>query len=135
MWPESTEENAPETIERDAVTNEVLAESSAVFSLDENEISEWLHCDDNEEGYQLLTDDEIIEMATEIDVTDSDNDTDAEYDVGDVDEETATAKDLRTKAREAASHMQQFIDWYSKQKDANKVDCMILRRLRNSAVL
>lgn len=73
----------------------------------------------------MLTDDEIIEMAVEPEATDSETDTDAEYDGGDDADEVATLKDLRKEAREAADNIQQFIDWYAQQEDANHVDVMI----------
>lgn len=136
LWPESTAEIVSETVERDAVTSEILSDSSAVFFRDkEQEINQWLHCDDENDCYQLLTDDEIIEMAVEPEATDSETDTDAEYDGGDDADEVATQKDLRRESKEAVDHIQQFIDWYAKQHDANHVDCMILRRMRNFAVV
>lgn len=136
LWPESTADIASETVERDAVTNEVLDESAALFFRDDQQtINEWLHCDDQNDCYQLLTDEEIIELAVEPEATDSETDTDAEYDGSDAADEIATRKDSRKEAREAAGHIQQFIDWYAHQNDANHVDTMILRRMRNFAVL
>ncbi|CAG9828262.1 unnamed protein product [Diabrotica balteata] len=110
--------------------NEVMAESTVLFSLPKDDINEWLVCDDDANGYRLLTDDEIVEMATEAEETDSE----ANFDSGNVDDASTTHKDLRKEARGAVSHIQQFIKWYSRQEEANKVDLMILRRLRNSAV-
>lgn len=131
LWP-VTELSGSVTAEHDAVTSEILAESAAVFSLDEHEVGEWLDCDEAD-CYQPLTDEAILEMSIESDVTDSD--TDAEFDGGEATDEVATDKDLRKEAKQAASSIQQFIDWYTQQDDANKVDSMILRRMRNLALV
>lgn len=74
-------------------------------------------------------------MAVEAEATDSKTDTDAEFDGSDAADEVAIRTDLRKEARQAAAHIQQFIDWYAHQDDANHVDAMILRRMRSYAVL
>lgn len=131
LWPQTSEETVSETVERDAVTNEVLAQSAIAFGLsDRNELNEWLTCDDANQGYQLLTDDEIIEMIHAPE--DTDLEIDAEYDDGS--DAVEEVKDARKDAREAVAHLDQFIEWYSKQNDANQVDAILLRRLRNSAI-
>lgn len=97
----------------------------------ENEIVDWLQCDGGEIGYQLLTDDKIIDIANEDETVDYETDTEAEYDGGDAPEDTGgTAKDFRNEAKQAASHIQNYIDWYCSLEDANHTDAMILRRLR-----
>lgn len=129
LWPQTTDSNSDEIV---AVTNGILAESNAAFSLEcENDIVEWLNCDDSEVGYQLLTDEEILEIANE---EENDTETDNDYDGGDtIDDATVEKTDLRKEAKEAVFHMEKFIDWHEKQEDSTQTDSMILRRLRNSA--
>lgn len=136
LWPDTSTERVSATAERDSLTIDVLADSAGVFPLDnQTEINEWILCDEGIDSYQLLTDEEIIETALEPEATDSENDTDAEYDGGDEAEQVATLKDKRKEARQAAAHIQQFIDWYAQQDDANQVDAMNLRRIRNFAIM
>lgn len=132
LWPEE-EESVGETVDN-TVYDEIVADSTVAFQLDEVEIGEWLLCDDSEACYELLTDEQIIEMATETELTDSETDTDAEFDGGDITDDE-TSKDARKDARSAAAGIEQFIDWYTQRDEANKTDTMMLRRLRSIAVL
>lgn len=130
--PNVSEPNVPESNEINVVTNEILAESNAVFSLEsENDIVNWLQCDDKELGYQLFTDEEIVEMVTEEENPDPEIDDD--YDGGEAIDFVFKTTDSRKEAKQAASNMDNFIDWYERQEDANQTDSMILRRLRNLA--
>lgn len=118
------------------MTEELLAETNAAFSVtnDENEILEWLGCDAKEVGYELLTDDQIVELVIEDDSDQSENE-DTEYDGSVITEDDmATAKDLRNEAKDAVTSMQKYIEWYQQQDEANHIDTMLLRRLRNLAI-
>lgn len=118
---------------RDRVyNNEILTESRTVFSLEsENDINEWLQCDSTEVGYQLLTDEEIVKVADKDDSCDFE--ADIEYDGGEIADVMVANTDSRKAAKEATTNMENFIDWYVQQEDANPTDTMILRRLRNFA--
>lgn len=136
LWPEETEVDTDQN-EYDVVTNEILASTSDAFSLEsQNEIVDWLRCDSQEIGYQLLTDAEIIDMANEEETNiDSEAETDIENDgsqLTDV-EVTVADKDLREEAKNAAFNIQKFIDWYIQQEDANPTDLVLLRRMRSFA--
>lgn len=128
LWPESTELPSPDTNEVAALTDEILVCSPA-FNLENNEIDEWLQCDSADVGYQLLTDDEIIEQVIEDESFDSETD-DAEYDGSEPSADVPTATDLRQEAKQAVSNMQKFIEWYEQQPDANHIDTMLLRKFR-----
>lgn len=134
LWPDAKPDPPPEKTECDDLTKELLTETQAVFSLDESDALDWVCNDDNELGYEILTDEQIVEVSLE-DETDQTENEDCEYDgseftVGDV----AAAKDSRKDAKEAASNMQKFMEWYEQQDDANYTDSMILRRMRNLAM-
>lgn len=109
LWPEEEEEESVDDGNDADVYDEIVTDSSAVFSVDETEIGDWLLCDVNEDCYRLLTEDEIIEMAREAELTDSEADTESEWDDGDTTDDE-TVKDERKDAREAAANMQKFID-------------------------
>lgn len=135
LWPDLNSSVSEES-ECDHLTEEILAGANAAFSVnnDTNEILEWLRCDDKEVGYQLLTDDEIVELVVEDDTNQSENE-DNEYDGSVITEgDIATAKDLRNEAKEAVTGMEKFIDWYQQQDEASHIDTMLLRRLRNLAI-
>ena len=102
LWPDS-ESNLPEKIECDDLTKELLAETNVAFSLDENEIMEWLCCDDKDLGYEILTDEQIVAVSLE-DETDQFENEDVEYDGSELTtDDVSVAKDLRKDAKEAAS--------------------------------
>lgn len=129
LWPQTTESNANEI---DSVTIEILSESNVAFSLEsENDIVEWLKCDENELGYQLFTDEEILEIVNEEENADSK--VDDEYDGSETVGAAVKNSDSRKEAKQAVSNIEKYIDWYEQQEDANSTNSMILRRLRNFA--
>lgn len=104
--------------------------TSSAFDAGNDEVIEWLDCDNADVGYQLLTDDEIIEEFIE-DETVDENDAD-DYDGGDSESlaPIASAKDDRKLAKEAIDNIQQFIEWYQQQEEADMIHTMVLRKLR-----
>lgn len=44
-----------------------------------------------------------------------------------------TVIELRNEAKQAASNMQRFIEWYEKQEEAESVHTMLLSKFRSSA--
>lgn len=128
LWPLPAELPEP----ADVIDDQFLADTSAALSLESHEILEWLNIDEFEMGYQLMTDDEIIEMAQEDDEAATDSEAN-DYDGGEGHVENVSQRDLRQEAKHAIFNIQKFIEWYEKQQDANKTDAMILRRLRSFA--
>lgn len=132
---ESTESHSNEV---ETITSEILAQSNTAFrsnefstNLDHDEIIEWLQCDSTQMGYQLLTDDEIIESLNEEENTNTEIDVD--YD-GSETQDVVSKKDERKEACQAAANIENFMEWYIHQDDANNIDTMLLRRLRNLAL-
>lgn len=139
LWPRAGEPIPTILSESVAVTNDIVLQSNDAFRsrefsivLDRNEIVEWLQCDSAQVGYQLLTDDEIVQELIEED-TDADDPEGIDYD-GSETPEVVTKSDLRKEAAQASCDIEKFIDWYSKQNDADCTDAMTLRRLRNFAL-
>ncbi|XP_043466354.1 tigger transposable element-derived protein 2-like [Leptopilina heterotoma] len=112
LWPKSSDEFQENIVsESDNVTNDILTESVDIFSLNEDEVRE----------YVVETD------------ADLEGDTNIEYDGSDKTENRVNTKDFRKEAKEVCSNMQKFIEWYEQQDDENVMDNMILRRLRTYA--
>lgn len=129
LWPESTD-----FVDKsdDLTTEDVISIALPTFQLEQNDINEWLECDNNDPGFQLLSDDEIIDGVNQVEEDDS-VETEAEYDGGDDESVAAAPIDLRLKAKEAACNMQKFIEWYQQQDESNSTDVMLLRRMRTLA--
>lgn len=130
LWPD-TEEVSSETIEQTTASNDDFdIERYCPLNEDNNEIDEWLRCDVGVPVYQLLMDEEIIQMVNK----EVEANVDSETDTGDEDEEnTGNVQDPYKEAEEAASNMQKFIQWLEKQEEADRTDVLLLRRLRNFA--
>lgn len=129
LWPG---ENDP-TASIDCVdsTSQINSEAASIFGLEMIEANEWLHCDADDVGYQLLTDDEIIqEISNETDTSEINEDGE---DGGEADEGDLAPVDSCQEAKEAGLHLQKFIDWYGKQEEADITHTMLLRRFRNFA--
>lgn len=94
LWPAAKPDPPLEKTECDDLTKELLTETQAVFSLDESVALDWVCNDDNELGYEILTDEQIVEVSLE-------------------DETDQTESDSRKDAKEAASNMQKFMEWYN----------------------
>lgn len=129
VWPANESTSSENIDECAAVTIELRADTTSALNMESNEFEEWLHCDDADIGYQLLTDEEIIELVNE---EDENADCDTEEDTDDADD-APTAADLRQKAKRAASNLQQYIEWYEQQEEAERTDTMLLRRFRSFA--
>lgn len=131
LWPESTGLLSSETKELVEFEIEILNTTSSTLDLEMSDITEWLDCDGTDAGYQLMTDDQIVDLVNEDESVDSEND-DAEFDGGEPGED-APATDFRKEAKEAAFHAQKLLEWYQQQPNAICVTTMLLRKLRSEA--
>lgn len=130
LWP-SSDPKAAESNEIDDVTNQIVqSEAAASLVLDRNEINEWLESDSTQVGYQLFTDDEIVEIMNEENI---ESETDVDYDGSEM-LDVVPKRDVRNEASEATNNIEKFLDWYVRQDEADSIDSMILRRLRNFAL-
>lgn len=123
LWPltEASDDSAGEA------TVDLSKEISSAFGIATNEAVEWLNCDEKDEGYEMLTDDQIVEQFAEggenVDETD-------DYDGGDKKTAASAAKDLRSEAKDASHSIQKFIDWFQEQEEATMMQTMQLRKFR-----
>ncbi|XP_054734703.1 jerky protein homolog-like [Anastrepha obliqua] len=113
LWrnTESPSNNSDDVSQADVVTS-----TSSALPLENSEtINEWLNCDENDCGYELLTDEQII---NEVNDEEENND---DYDGTDNNNENGhnpTASFLRQEAKIAASNLEKFIGWYEMQDEA-----------------
>lgn len=121
LWPDPNDAQPSEPNENDIITSEILVASSAALDLADNDVHEWLRCDDADAGHRILTDQEIIQQVNEVDA------------VSDTDYDGSKGVDLRTAAKDAASHMQHFIEWYEQQPEASGAQTILLRKFRKLA--
>ncbi|XP_053949347.1 jerky protein homolog-like [Anastrepha ludens] len=114
QWP-NTESPSNNSDDVSQVTS-----TSSVLPLENSEtINEWLNCDENDCGYELLTDEQII---NEVNDEEENND---DYDGTDNNNENGhnpTASFLRQEAKTAASNLEKFIAWYEMQDEAGFAD-------------
>lgn len=112
LWPQTSEIAEDEG---ENLTSTISELTSSAFNAENEETIEWLNCDSEDAGYQLLTDDEIFEEFLESENVDEDDD----YDGADSEsvESTVSATDLRIETKEACANIQKFIEWYQKQDE------------------
>ncbi|XP_054725557.1 jerky protein homolog-like [Anastrepha obliqua] len=121
LWPESPSNNSDDVSQADVVTS-----TSSALPLENSEtINEWLNCEENDCGYELLTDEQII---NEVNDEEENND---DYDGTDNNNENGhnpTASFLRQEAKIAASNLEKCIAWYEMQDEAGLADTIRLRQ-------
>ncbi|XP_054729301.1 jerky protein homolog-like [Anastrepha obliqua] len=123
LWPntESPSNNSDYVSQADVVTS-----TPSALSLENSEtINEWLNCDENDCGYELLTDEQII---NEVNDEEENNDY---YDGTDNNNENGhnpTASFLRQEAKIVASNLEKCIAWYEMQDEAGLADTIRLRQ-------
>lgn len=125
LWPQTSEIAEDEG---ENLTSTISELTSTVFSAENDETIEWLNCDSEDAGYQLLTDDQIVKEFLESESVDEDDD----YDGADSEsiESTVSATDSRLEAKEAKDLIQKVIEWYQKQDESEMIYTMFLRKIR-----
>lgn len=124
LWPE---ENAPKQTEYQDITVSSMQQTISILpgyeKISENDISSWLEVDKEDLGYEILPDDELITHVLNSDKT---NETEACEDVSEDMPSTIShlvAQDMLTKV----------IDWYENQEEADSLQLILLRKVRNLA--
>ena len=111
----------------DADSEEQSVESLAKeldHNLSDQEINEWLNEDANDPGYQIFTDEEIVQQVvgpSAEEVADLDDDADQ-------DEPDATIS-----SGQAADMLDQCMKWYERQEEATASSLLLLKRVRDLA--
>ena len=109
---------------------EQISCDSLAVQLDSNLTSEdidtWLGEDANDPGYQLLTDDEIVQAVTE-QASDTESDEDEEG------EDTVTMQAIPPH-KEVASMLDKCLLWYEQQKESRPSSLLLLKEIRDLAV-
>lgn len=125
LWPTTTEIEGE--VEGENLTNTISQLTSTAFNAENDETVEWLNCDSEDAGYQLLTEEGIVDEFLESESESVDDDYDG---ANSENESTENATDSRLEAKEASAAIQKFMDWYQKQDESDMMSTMYLRKLR-----
>lgn len=118
----SPEEPRNETFVSEVV--ELLKESSGFEECDQENIHEWLECDEDDPGHELLTDDDIIAQ-TQVPKDDTDDDDDQDDDYVSVEKGPTN--------EEAFLCFETAIKWLEQQDECDAMQLLSLKRLRDLA--
>ncbi|XP_054728735.1 jerky protein homolog-like [Anastrepha obliqua] len=123
LWPNT---ESPSNNSDDASQADVVTSTSSALPLENSEtINEWLNCDKNDCGYELLTDEKIVNEVNDEEENNDDCDgTDNNNENG----HNPTVLFLRQEAKIAASNLEKFIAWYEMQDEAGLADTIRLRQ-------
>lgn len=127
LWPE--EQSAGEEItnvNEDCGVNEVAEICSTIPGFeqcDENDASEWLAVDNNDPGYQILSDQEIVSMVSKEDAETVEPD-------GKIEDEIEDAGPTHSEAFLAADTL---MSWLEKQTESTPTQLILLKRIKDLA--
>jgi len=98
-----------------------IAQLSICGECDEEDVTEWLNCDANDPGFQILNDEEIIkEISVSVDQDEEDDEEICERDIGPTHSEAFQCLDVAMK-------------WFESQKECNSSQLMCLKSIRDLA--
>ena len=113
-------ESEPETSNQDESCESLLQQVDD--TLTPEEVEDWLNVDLNDPGYQLATDDEIIQQVSQCTPTET----------SDTEDEDISAEKI-INCGEAADMLEKCLKWYEEQKEATATNLMVLKGVRDLA--
>ena len=127
-WCKLLGESEPElSSEHNSLQTDIEEFQEAFRELDhdisQEEVAEWLNSDQNDQGYQLLSDSEIMQQ-----VTGSGNELES-----DEDEDCVTEVGGGPSNSQAAEMLEKCLTWYEKQPEVSSTSLLHLRRIRDLA--
>lgn len=93
-------------------------------SLQDEDISEWMNVDSDDQGYQLLSDDGIVQLVTQPDTTEEDDEEDESEERHDI-PSCGEVKDM----------LDRCLLWYERQDESTSTSLLLLKRIRNLAAI
>ena len=122
LWPEQTpssnESEEIETVSVDEIVQICNSNELNIETITTEEVIDWLDCDKQDEGFEILNDDELISNVNAV-----------EEEVEDGDEESVLNQNPTTSHSEAEAMLSKCIDWFEKQKEANATQILLLRKI------
>lgn len=95
-----------------------------ILNYEEKEINEWINCDMQDPGYQILNDNEIV---VEIEGENEENENEIENE--------CSENDPGPSHSEAFECLETAMKWLERQKDTDPIQAMHLRSIRDMAAL
>ncbi|KAL3286431.1 hypothetical protein HHI36_000939 [Cryptolaemus montrouzieri] len=108
--------------------NEVMPKLQICQDYDDDDMKEWVTCDSNDQGFQNMSDDEIVENILQINEQQEMQEDEAEENI-DVENDTGPSHDVAFHALETA------LKWFEKQTDSDTVSLLQLERIRDIAAM
>lgn len=108
--------------------NELMSNIPICQECDADDMKEWLTCDSNDQGFQIMSDDEIVDNILqaneqqEMQEDETEEHVDAENDAGPSHVEAFQALEIALK-------------WFEKQKESDTVSLLQLKRIRDVAAM
>ncbi|XP_022911208.2 jerky protein homolog-like [Onthophagus taurus] len=131
VWPQLTENfSSSKNEESTVVTSRQLLngiQNVVEFEfVDITDIEEWLHCDKNEPGYEVLNDTQIatISEPTATDATDEEDE-----------DENVSTPEKKVPPEAALSHVDGPLSFLDQQNDTDHIDVLNLRKIRSNICL
>ncbi|KAJ8035273.1 Jerky protein-like-like [Holothuria leucospilota] len=110
-------------VETDGELIEMAQALPGCENIERDHVKEWVNCDKTDPGYQILTDEEIVESVQSRKERKSEDEED--------DNETAVKPSISNS--EATIHLEKALEWLEAQPNAKPAQLLILRSIRNMA--
>lgn len=108
--------------------NELTLKLQICQDCDDDDMKEWVTCDSNDQGFQIMSDDEIVENILQINEQQEMQEDETEENL-DVENDAGPSHDEALYALETA------LKWFEKQTESDTVSLLQLKRIRDIAAL
>lgn len=108
--------------------NELTLKLQICQDCDDDDMKEWVTCDSNDQGFQIMSDDEIVENILQINEQQEMQEDETEENL-DVENDAGLSHDEALYALETA------LKWFEKQTESDTVSLLQLKRIRDIAAL
>ncbi|CAH0729636.1 unnamed protein product, partial [Brenthis ino] len=107
--------------------NELMSNIQICKECDADDMKEWLTCDSNDQGFQIMSDDEIVENMLQVnEQQEMQDETEKNVDV---------ENDAGPSHAEAFQALEIALKWYEKQTECDTVSLLQLKRIRDVAAI
>ncbi|KAL3283159.1 hypothetical protein HHI36_006311 [Cryptolaemus montrouzieri] len=106
--------------------NEVMLKLQICQDCDDDDMKEWVTCDSNDQGFQIMSDDEIVENKLQINEQQEMQEDETEENV---ENDTGPSHDVAFHALETT------LKWFEKQTESETVSLLQLKRIRDIAAM
>ncbi|CAG4987941.1 unnamed protein product [Parnassius apollo] len=108
--------------------NELMLKIQICQDYDEDDMKEWITCDSNDQGFQIMSDDKIVENILQINEQQEMQEDQTEENI-DMENDAGPSHDEALQALETA------LKWFQKQTESDTVSLLQLKRIRDIAAI